>query len=55
MSLPNDHTILWPVQEEIKDFIADEELRNGDNFMAVYLKEIEKKDNPNFNSKGLLC
>ena len=32
--------------------MADEELKNGDNFTAMYLKEIEKKENPNFNSKS---
>ncbi|MPD01490.1 Cytochrome P450 2D10 [Portunus trituberculatus] len=31
----------------------DEELRNGDNFTALFLKEIEKKESPNFNMDQL--
>ncbi|KAK8393646.1 hypothetical protein O3P69_006759 [Scylla paramamosain] len=46
--------ILTFVKEEIKEFMADEELRNGDNFTALYLKEIEKKANPNFNMDQLM-
>ncbi|MPC51246.1 Cytochrome P450 2D15 [Portunus trituberculatus] len=34
--------------------MADRELRNGDNFAALYLKEIEKKENPNFNMDQLM-
>uniref|UniRef100_A0A0P4WJ61 Cytochrome P450 n=2 Tax=Scylla olivacea TaxID=85551 RepID=A0A0P4WJ61_SCYOL len=37
------------IKEEIKEFMTNEELKNGDNFTALYLKEIEKKENPNFN------
>ncbi|KAK8393648.1 hypothetical protein O3P69_006761 [Scylla paramamosain] len=37
------------IKEEIKEFMTNEELNNGDNFTALYLKEIEKKENPNFN------
>ncbi|MPD05630.1 hypothetical protein E2C01_101382 [Portunus trituberculatus] len=40
------------LKEELKEFMADEELKKGDNFTALYLKEIEKKENPNFNSKS---
>ena len=37
----------------MKEFLANPELRNGNNFTALYLKEIEKNENPNFNSKRL--
>ncbi|XP_045114798.1 cytochrome P450 2C15-like [Portunus trituberculatus] len=42
------------LKEELKEFMADEELKKGDNFTALYLKEIEKKENPNFNMDQLM-
>ncbi|XP_045114848.1 cytochrome P450 2C31-like isoform X2 [Portunus trituberculatus] len=41
------------LKAEIKEFMDDEELRNGDNFTALFLKEIEKKESPNFNMDQL--
>nr|pir cytochrome P450 enzyme, CYP330A1 enzyme - green crab, common shore crab [Carcinus maenas]AAQ93009.1 cytochrome P450 CYP330A1 [Carcinus maenas] len=41
------------IKEEIKEFMDNEELKNSDNFAAVYLREIEKKENPNFNMDQL--
>ncbi|XP_050694778.1 cytochrome P450 2L1-like isoform X2 [Eriocheir sinensis] len=41
------------LKEEIKAFLADEELRNGSNLTAIYVKEIEKNENPNRNMDQL--
>lgn len=41
------------LKEEINEFLANEELRNSDNLTALYLREIEKKENPNFNMDQL--
>ncbi|MPC23701.1 Cytochrome P450 2D27 [Portunus trituberculatus] len=41
------------LKSEIKEFLANEELRSGENLTAFYLKEIEKKENNNFNMDQL--
>ena len=51
--LTSQHYYSFPAQSEIKEFLANEELRNGENLTAFYLKEVEKKENNNFNSKNL--
>lgn len=51
---PSQHHLLFPAKSEIKEFLGDEERRNGENLTALYLNEIEKKENHNFNSKNYL-
>ncbi|XP_050694745.1 cytochrome P450 2L1-like isoform X2 [Eriocheir sinensis] len=41
------------LKEEIKALLADEDLRNGNNLTAIYVREIEKNESPSFNMDQL--